>query len=51
MVGSPEQDGNVPRADGFKVDTSEVIAVGTPDHSEGLNTVLSFCYPEVMMSF
>jgi len=60
VVDSPERAGNVLKANGFKVDTSEVIAVGTPEHPEGLNTVLraskegkvnvetliSFCYPE-----
>ena len=40
IVDSPERAKNVLQSNGFKVDTSEVIAVGTPDHPGGLNVVL-----------
>jgi hypothetical protein len=40
IVDSPERAKNVLQSNGFDVTTSEVIAVGTPDHPGGLNVVL-----------
>ncbi|MBN2333103.1 MAG: amino acid-binding protein [Deltaproteobacteria bacterium] len=40
IVDSPDQACNVLQANGFTVDTREVIAIGTPDHPGGLNVVL-----------
>ena len=40
IVDTPEQAFNVLKANGFAVNSKEVIAVGAPDHPGGLNVVL-----------